>query len=47
MDVSSNWFGTVNKLRIEEQIFDRNNDPAVARVMYEPFLKNRVKGAGE
>ena len=47
VDARNNWFGTVNKLRIEEQIFDRNNDPAVARVMYEPFLNNRVKGAGE
>ncbi|HEY6006708.1 MAG TPA: NosD domain-containing protein [Geobacteraceae bacterium] len=44
--VAGNWFGTVNRARIEERIFDHRTDPTVARIVYEPYLTARVKGAG-
>ncbi len=47
VDAKDNWFGTINKKKIDELIFDKHDDPAVANIRYEPILKNRVKGAGE
>lgn len=46
IDASHNWWGTVNKERIEGTVFDRMDDEEVGRVNYEPVLKSRVKGAG-
>ena len=46
VDAANNWLGTINRKKINELIFDRDDDPAVARVVYEPILKSRVKGAG-
>jgi len=46
VDLSNNWWGTVNRERIEEWIFDRKDDPEVGGIIYEPFLKRRIRGAG-
>lgn len=46
IDVAHNWWGTVNKERIEETVFDKMDDEEVGRILYEPVLRTRVKGAG-
>ncbi len=47
VDARNNWHGTINARKIEELVFDKNDDPSVARILYDPILKGRVKGAGE
>jgi parallel beta-helix repeat protein len=44
--LAGNWFGTSDRARIGELIFDHKDDPSVARIVFEPFLAARVKGAG-
>jgi parallel beta-helix repeat protein len=44
--VTDNWFGTTERAKIEESIFDGKADPTLARIIYEPFLTAPVKGAG-
>lgn len=46
IDVKDNWWGATTAQMIEETIFDKNNDPALGRVRYEPFLESPVNGAG-
>ena len=43
IDMSGNWFGTINTAKIDEMIFDRKDDAELGEVKYEPFLKKRVK----
>lgn len=43
IDARSNWFGTINREKIEEMIFDRNDDPDLGRVETEPFLQRQVE----
>ena len=45
VDARYNWFGTVNKETIERLIFDKQDDPAVARIVYEPISRERIPGA--
>jgi hypothetical protein len=47
VDARYNWFGTTNKEKIDELIFDRHDDPAVANILYEPISSNKIKGAGK
>ncbi len=47
VDARSNWFGTVERQKIEELVFDQRFDPTVAAIMVEPFLLERVKEAGQ
>ena len=44
--VAGNWFGTTDRTKIESLIFDHKDDPSVGRILYEPFLTDRVKEAG-
>lgn len=43
IDARNNWFGTINREKIEEMIFHNNDDPDLGRVEFEPFLKGQVK----
>jgi len=47
VDARYNWFGTTNKEKIDRLIFDRQDDPAVANILYVPISSNRIKGAGK
>ena len=46
IEAGNNWWGTINKEKIEETIYDKMDDEEVARIIYEPILRSRVKGAG-
>lgn len=46
IDARYNWFGTANKGKIDRLIYDRNDDPAVANIVYEPISRSRIEGAG-
>jgi hypothetical protein len=43
INAPNNWFGTINRDKIEEMIFDKNDDPDLGRVTFEPFLDQQVK----
>ncbi len=43
VEAVNNWFGTINKAKIEAMIFDYNDDQELGRVNYEPFLKKKVQ----
>jgi parallel beta-helix repeat protein len=43
---AGNWFGTTERAKIEELIFDGRADPTLARIIFEPFLTAPVKDAG-
>lgn len=38
----NNWYGTINQEKIDKMIFDKNDDPDLGQVLYQPFLKQRV-----
>ncbi len=44
--VGNNWWGTINTEKIEEYVYDQKDDEEVGRILYEPILKSKVKGAG-
>ncbi len=44
--VGNNWWGTINKQKIEELVYDKMDDEEVGRVLYEPILRSKVRGAG-
>ncbi len=43
INASGNWFGTVNRDKIDEMVFDKKDDPEIGRVQYDPFLDQKVK----
>lgn len=43
VDARNNWFGTINKQKIEELIFDRKDDPDLGTVLFEPYLDKPVE----
>lgn len=43
VDARHNWFGTINKQKIEELIFDNYDDPDLGTVFFEPYLKKPVE----
>ena len=43
IDARNNWFGTINREKIEEMIFDKMDDSDLGRVELEPFLDHRVE----
>ena len=43
---AGNWFGMVDRAKIEELVFDGTADPSLARIVIEPFLTERVGEAG-
>lgn len=42
VDAVGNWFGTINRSKIDAMIFDRNDDHELGRVNYEPVLDKKV-----
>jgi hypothetical protein len=46
LNVPNNWWGTVNKEKIEETVYDGMDDEEVGRIIYEPFLRSKVREAG-
>lgn len=47
IQATGNWFGTADRVKIDELIFDGKADSTVARVVVQPFLSERVKDAGK
>ncbi len=47
IQAAGNWFGAIGRARIDELIFDGKSDPAVARIVIEPVLTERVRDAGK
>jgi len=43
VDARNNWFGTINREKIEEMIFDRLDDADLGLIEFEPFLEEPVK----
>jgi parallel beta-helix repeat protein len=43
IDARNNWFGTINREKVEEMIFDRNDDPELGKVEFDPFLDRHVE----
>jgi len=43
VNAANNWFGTTNQNKIQEMIFDKNADPELAEIEFEPFLKQPVE----
>ncbi len=43
IDARNNWFGTINRDKIEAMIFDKMEDSDLGRVEFEPFLDHRVE----
>ena len=41
-DATNNWFGTINKEKIDEMIFDKKDDESLAEIKIEPFLVGPV-----
>ncbi len=46
LNVSSNWWGTIDEHKIGELIYDKNDDMVLGRIKYAPFLKSKVENAG-
>ncbi len=42
VDMSNNWFGTINRKKITDLIFDHEEDPDLAKITFEPFLRKAV-----
>jgi len=46
LDYTSNWWGTVEPDAVAAGMFDKGKDETLGRVIYEPYLKEPVKGCG-
>lgn len=46
MDFTRNWWGTADAREIEGKIYDRSKEEALGRVLFVPFLTERVAGCG-
>ena len=44
MDAAWNWWGTVNPAEIQAKIFDRHQDESLGRVIFTPYLRDKVAG---
>ena len=42
VEARNNWFGTSNRQKIEELIFDKKDDPTLAEILYDPVLDQQV-----
>lgn len=42
-----NWFGTIDRRKIEESIFDKHDDKDLGRVFYQPFLRQKIDWEGK
>jgi nitrous oxidase accessory protein NosD len=46
LDYSGNWWGTADPAAIREAIFDREDDPVLGRILFEPHLLAPLKISG-
>jgi hypothetical protein len=46
MDTTKNWWGTINREKIEESIYDKKSDNNLGEVSYYPYLSGPVRHAG-
>ncbi len=46
LQAANNWFGATSREKIQEMIFDRNDDPELAEIIFEPFLTQPVDWQG-
>ncbi len=44
LPVQGNWWGSAQKERIEETIFDGDDVPGLGKVIYSPFAKEPFDG---
>ncbi len=47
VEARHNWFGTINRKKIDKMIFDKQDDPSLGEVRYEPFLDKPVDWEGK
>lgn len=43
VDARSNWFGTIKSEKIQESIFDKQDDPEMGAILIDPILKQKVE----
>ena len=43
IEAGGNWFGTINRDKIDTMIFDKNDDPELGLVMIDPILETPVQ----
>jgi hypothetical protein len=43
LNAANNWFGTTSREKIREMIFDRDDDPELAEIVFQPFLSQPVE----
>ena len=43
VDAPNNWFGTTDKQKIEEMIFDKNDDSELGVILFEPYRDSPVE----
>jgi len=43
VNAANNWFGTTDRQKIQEMLFDKNDDPELAEIMIEPVLEKPVE----
>ncbi|UFS70315.1 right-handed parallel beta-helix repeat-containing protein [Geomonas sp. RF6] len=43
---AQNWFGSTDRTEIAAHLYDKESDPTVARIVFEPFLKEPVQVSG-
>ena len=43
IDARNNWFGIINKRKIDERIFDKADDDDLGEIFFEPFLDKKVE----
>jgi parallel beta-helix repeat protein len=46
LDFRGNWWGTASAAAIEATFFDKGREPALGRVLYQPFLEKPVEECG-
>ncbi|TLN02247.1 hypothetical protein FDZ71_13185 [bacterium] len=46
LNLSGNWWGTADREKIGESIFDKSKDETLGRVTFEPFLTEPAKDCG-
>lgn len=42
VNAANNWFGTTSPEKIQEMLFDKNDDPELAEITFQPFLTQPV-----
>jgi parallel beta-helix repeat protein len=43
LNAANNWFGSTDPKKIQEMLFDQNDDPELAKIVFQPFLTQPVE----